>query len=83
MTIKTSILKDASPDRDERIRDFLVRHGGPSSRPGAEGESQEGIRGWSEIYAMDGYALRCDWSRVGTRHEMSYAEVAPSADSTA
>ena len=68
---------DTSPDRDDRIRDFLARHGGPSGKPGRAEETQEGAKGWSEIYAQDGYALRCDWSRVGTRHEMSYSEVAP------
>ena len=78
MTTKQSgSSQDVSPDRDDRIRDFLVRHGGPSDRPSREEETQQGICGWAEVYAMDGYALRCDWSRVGTRHEMTYAEIAP------
>ena len=78
-TFYFTAMEDASPDRDERIRDFLVRHGGPSNRPGREGKSQQGASGWSEIYAMDGYALRCEWSQVGTRHEMTYSEIAPVA----
>ncbi len=72
--------KDFSPDHDERVRDFFVRHGGPSAKAARAGELQAGITGWSEVYAMDGYALRCDWSLVGTRHEMTYSEVAPAAD---
>ncbi|HEX3848552.1 MAG TPA: hypothetical protein VHV81_14310 [Steroidobacteraceae bacterium] len=80
-TTANSGFKDASPDRDDRIRDFLVRHGGPGGKPSREEETQEGAKGWSEIYAMDGYALRCDWSRVGTRHEMTYSEIAPASRS--
>src|SRR5262245_27844247 len=76
-------MEDDSPDRVERIRDFLVRHGGPSAKQSREGKSQQGSRGWSEIYAMDGYALRCEWSQVGSRHEMSYSEIAPAAPASA
>ena len=74
----SSSFRDVSPDRDDRIRDFLSRHGGPAATPSREGEMQKGLKGWSEIYAMDGYALRCDWSKAGTRYELAYSEVAPS-----
>ena len=67
---------DISPDRDDRIADFLSRHGGPRGNA-AEGESQGGQQGWSEIYAMDGYTLRCDWSRMGSKDEMAYTEIPP------
>jgi hypothetical protein len=74
-------MKDASPDHDERLSDFFARHRGPSSREPREGQSAGGLEGWSEVYANDGYALRCDWSTFGTRKEMEYSEVAPAAGS--
>jgi hypothetical protein len=36
--------------------------------------------GWSEVYAADGYRLRCDWSRMGSREEMKFSEIAPDND---
>jgi hypothetical protein len=69
----------ASPDDEDRIRDFLARHGGPGNRENRAGESAEGMRGWSEVYAGDGYVLRCDWSRMGSREEMQYSEISPDA----
>jgi hypothetical protein len=69
-------MKDASPDHDDRIKDFFARHGGPG-QPVREGENAAGQQGWSEVYAKDGYVLRCEWSRVGSREEMSYTERAP------
>ncbi len=77
----TSCGGDASPDSQDRIRDFLVRHGGPSPQPRREQVSESGVRGWSEVYAADGYRLRCDWSRMGSREEMSFSEIAPNHDS--
>jgi hypothetical protein len=71
---------DVSPDRDERIQDFLSRHGGASGRPSRDGESENGSKGWSEVYARDGYILRCDWSRFGSHEAMTYAEIAPDTD---
>jgi hypothetical protein len=70
-----------SPDHDDRLKDFFARHGGPGSRPTRDGESPPGIQGWSEVYAHDGYTLRCDWSAMGTREEMQYSEIAPAAPS--
>ena len=43
-----------------------------------QGQSEGGLKGWSEVYAGDGYALRCDWSTVGTLEEMKYSEIPPS-----
>jgi hypothetical protein len=68
---------DASPDRDDRVRDFLARHGGSRDIAPRAGESQAGLKGWSEVYAADGYTLRCDWSKFGGKREMTYSEVAP------
>jgi hypothetical protein len=38
-------------------------------------ETELGTSGWSEAYAKDGYALRCDWSRVGCKEEMQFVEL--------
>ena len=65
-----------STDNDDRIRDFWARHGGPAPRRDA-GEIVAGLCGWSEVYAADGYALRCEWSRIGGRQEMQFIEKPP------
>ena len=70
-------MPDVSPDHDDRIKDFLARHGGASDRPEGNGESGAGLQGWSETYARDGYILRCEWSQSGSREEMRYSEIAP------
>jgi hypothetical protein len=70
-------MEDRSPDHDERIRDFLSRHGGRGTRGARQGETAGGIQGWSEIYAGDGYALRCEWSKFGSEEKLSYSEIAP------
>jgi hypothetical protein len=69
-----------SPDSDDRVRDFLARHGGRGARPDRAGEIVANICGWSEIYAADGYALRCEWSRLGGRHEMQFIEKPPNGE---
>ena len=69
--------EDVSSDGDERIRDFLTRHGGAAASPTRRETDPSGIKGWSEVYATDGYTLRCDWSRFGSRAEMSFTESAP------
>jgi hypothetical protein len=68
---------DISPDRDDRIEEFLARHGGGGSEPTRSEELEPGVRGWSEVHAADGYRLRCDWNRSGSREEMSFSEIAP------
>jgi hypothetical protein len=70
-------MDDASPDHDERIEDFFARHGGPGPRAPSRGESAGAVQGWSEVYACDGYALRCEWSAFGTQEKMTYSEIAP------
>ena len=70
-------MKDLSPDHDERIKDFFARHGGRGPRVAREGGSTGDIEGWSEVYARDGYALRCEWSTFGTQEKMTYSEIAP------
>ncbi len=67
----------SSPDNDDRIRDFMDRHGGPSGRGETTGLSAGGLSGWSENYAADGYILRCEWSKAGDRHEMQFVETPP------
>ncbi|MDB6084888.1 MAG: hypothetical protein JWN43_2769 [Gammaproteobacteria bacterium] len=71
---------DDSPDGEDRIRDFLSRHGGPGPSPPRE-QKIDSVRGWSEVYAADGYTLRCDWTRLGTREEMAFSELPPGVNS--
>jgi hypothetical protein len=71
--------RDVSPDRDDRIADFLARHGGKGAKAPSDGDLQGGTAGWSEVYAADGHTLRCDWSRLGTEEKMTYSEIAPGA----
>jgi hypothetical protein len=77
---EASFGEDVSPDSQDRIREFLARHGGPSPQPSREEVSEAGVCGWSEVYAADGYRLRCDWSRMGSRAEMRFSEIAPAHD---
>jgi hypothetical protein len=74
-------MPDVSPDHDDRIKDFLTRHGGAGNRPDRSAESSGGLQGWSETYAQDGYTLRCEWSQTGSREEMRYSEIAPGKES--
>jgi hypothetical protein len=75
-------MKDHSPDYEERLKDFLARHGGAATQADRAGESVKGMQGWSEVYARDGYVLRCEWSAMGGRHEMQYSEIAPHASAS-
>jgi hypothetical protein len=75
-------MEDASPDHDERLKDFFARHGGPGPRGMRRGQSAGGVQGWSEACASDGYVLRCDWSTFGSRDEMKYSEIAPKLKGT-
>jgi hypothetical protein len=68
---------NASPDTDDRIRDFWNRHGGPGLRRSEAGEFDPGASGWSEVYAADGYTLRCEWTQIGDRHTMKFMEKPP------
>ena len=64
-------------DGVDRIADFFARHGGPGLIHEMEGNSEEHTLGWSEVFAADGYKLRCDWSTAGTKTEMSFLEIPP------
>lgn len=64
-------------DDDSRMRDFLARHGGSFGASPRHGESSDGLRGWSEVYAVDGHILRCDWYKEGGQTEMRYEERPP------
>jgi hypothetical protein len=75
--VPTDAANDCSPDRRERIRDFLDRHGGPAAVPSVNDTAAEGSSGWSEVYAADGFKLRCDWSEMGDRTEMQFVEIPP------
>jgi hypothetical protein len=77
MVVATQIPAVISVDGEDRIADFLSRHGGPANRQEREGDMALHSRGWSEVYAADGYKLRCDWSRMGSMTKMSFAEIPP------
>jgi hypothetical protein len=77
MVMETTAPDHSAPDQDERLKDFFARHGGPGTRLARKGGPAGGVQGWSEVYANDGYVLRCDWSTFGTREEMKYSEIAP------
>lgn len=64
-------------DGDDRIRDFLARHGGAARREERAGDTAHHSIGWSEVYAADGYRLRCDWSKSGGLIEMRFSEIPP------
>lgn len=68
---------DASSDNEDRAQDFLARHGGAGSEPLREETLASGASGWSEMYAADGYTLRCDWSRLGSFQELKFTEIPP------
>ncbi len=70
---------DPSPDGEERICDFLTRHGGAGSPPKRAGRDDLGAGGWYEIAAADGYRLRCEWSQMGGRAESRFFEISPKA----
>jgi hypothetical protein len=38
---------------------------------------ESGCRGWAEIYAVDGYVLRVEWSRFEMRGAMRVFEFRP------
>jgi hypothetical protein len=64
-------------DHGERIADFGRRHGGLAPRAHRTGSLQGGYIGWSEVYAVDGYVLRTEWSRTELRSTLQVFERAP------
>jgi hypothetical protein len=67
-----------SSDHQDRIADFMKRHGGPAASAIRQERIDAGYRGWSEIYAADGYVLRTEWSRFELRSTMNVSELPPS-----
>jgi hypothetical protein len=63
-----------SADHQDRIEDFMKRHGGPAPAASRQGRIDAGYRGWSEMYAADGYVLRTEWSRSELRGTMNISE---------
>lgn len=73
----TEPASDESPDSAARVQDFLSRHGGPSTASTRKVSTDSDARGWSEVYAADGYTLRCEWSKFGSKQELKFSEVPP------
>lgn len=69
-------MPDLSPDHDDRIKDFMARHGGAGPK-GERSDQRSDLQGWIEVDAVDGYVLRCEWDTSGTQAEMKYSEIAP------
>jgi len=67
----------SSADHQDRIDDFIKRHGGSAPMAGRQERFDGGYRGWSEIYAADGYVLRTEWSRSELRATMNVSELPP------
>lgn len=78
MSTPTQIPAVISVDGEDRIADFLSRHGGSANRQEREGDMAQHSQGWSEVYAADGHKLRCDWSHVGSMTKMTFSEIPPS-----
>jgi hypothetical protein len=68
---------DDTPDGADRVADFLARHGGASQRSATAETHNAGLAGRSQIYAADGYTLRCDWSQTGNQKELNFTEIPP------
>jgi hypothetical protein len=79
--MKRRRLKPIGPDNNPvaalRARDFLARHGRPSTEELHEGKSADGRSGWWELGAADGYTLRCDWVLVAAEEQLTFSEIAP------
>jgi hypothetical protein len=71
------LLEEISLDHRDRIAEFKLRHGGSIEGAGRSELFESGCRGWSEIYAVDGYVLRVEWSRFEMRGAMRILEFRP------
>jgi hypothetical protein len=69
--------EEISIDHDDRVGDFKRRHGGLIDGTNRNEGLESGCRGWSEIYAVDGYVLRVEWSRFEMRGAMRVLEFRP------
>ncbi len=68
------LLEEISLDHRDRVAEFKSRHGGSIESAGRSERSESGCRGWSEIYAVDGYVLRVEWSKFEMRAAMRILE---------
>ena len=66
-----------SIDHHDRVGEFKRRHGGLIDGASRNESFESGCGGWSEIYAVDGYALRIEWSRFEMRGAMRVIEFRP------
>jgi len=69
--------KEISIDHHDRIGEFKRRHGGLIDGASRSKSFESGCGGWSEIYAVDGYVLRVEWSRFEMRGAMRVFEFRP------
>ena len=67
-------------DGEDRVREFLARHGSAAPDVMHEGDHHEGVSGWSSVHAADGYRLHCEWSVLGSARKMSFVEIAPASN---
>ncbi len=72
-----ALFEEISIDHQDRVADFKSRHGGSIDSASRSERSESGCRGWSEIYAVDGYVLRVEWSRFEMRAAMRIVEFRP------
>jgi hypothetical protein len=68
---------DGLLDQRERVAEFSGRHGGLAREARRTGLLEGGYVGWSEVYAVDGYVLRIEWSRTELRSTLQIFELAP------
>ena len=68
---------DDTPDGQDRIDDFLMRHGGAGQVPTRRETHNSGLAGLSEVHAADGYTLLCEWSASGSSQELKFSEIPP------
>jgi hypothetical protein len=59
------------------LRILFARHGGPGVIHEMEGNGEQHTLGWSEVFAADGHKLRCEWSKAGTKTDMTFLEIPP------
>jgi hypothetical protein len=69
--------EEISIDHHDRIGEFTRRHGGLIDGASRNESFESGCRGWSEIYAVDGYVLRVEWSQFEMRRAMRVFEFRP------
>jgi hypothetical protein len=61
-------------DVEDRVQEFLLRHGGSAPVDRQSGAFDHGLRGWTEIRARDGYVLRIEWSKSSLRSTLVATE---------